>query len=401
MRGFGHSITIVASDAWGTLPDDQEIGVVRVGDLRASKSLRRLLRRGKLRVEGDSELVEPPPTALLTKVLVPEMHVVTWLPALVVAVRRLLRHRSFDCLVTTSPPESAHLLGLLLGAHRPAWIADFRDGWNFEPWREPFPTRAQRVLDASLERRVVEAADVVVGATRPISEDLERRLGAYAAWVPNGWDPALAPAPSSATKAADFAQPKVMTLVYTGTLSGAWGRDPEPFFRALRLTQADTEAKPLRLIHAGPLTTEERKLIARTGVTDLVEHLGTLNRADALALQRSADALLLLTSRNTSEATSKVFEYLAARRPIVALAENNEAARIIRDTNTGVTVPPDDVVAITAALRSVASGELVRSFAPRGVERFTYPGLAEAMAELVEEAVRRRSLVIDSDPKSP
>jgi glycosyltransferase involved in cell wall biosynthesis len=114
-----------------------------------------------------------------------------------------------------------------------------------------------------------------------------------------------------------------------------------------------------------------------------------LDRAQALALQRSADALLLLTSRSSSEATGKLFEYLGASRPILALAENNEAARIVRQTNTGLTVPPDDVDAIATALRRVASGELARAYAPRELDRFTYPGPADTMAELVEEAILR------------
>jgi glycosyltransferase involved in cell wall biosynthesis len=389
LRELGYSVTIVASDAWGRLPDDAASGVVRVSDLRAVRPLRGLFRRGQLRLEGDSTL-ERPPTALLTKVLVPEMNVVTWLPAEVVAVRRLLVRETFDCLITTSPPESAHLIGLLLGGHRPAWVADFRDGWTFEPWREPFPTAAQRSLDAWLERRVVERADVAVGATRPIADDLERRLGARAAWVPNGWDPASAQATGPGVAASSRSD--AVTLVYTGTLSGAWGRDPEPLLRALQMVRAKPGAEPLRLVHAGRLTTDERALIARTGVADLVEHLGTLDRAGAIALQRSADALVLLTSRHASEATSKVFEYLAAGRPIIALAEGNEAAHIIRETNTGITVPPDDVAAIAEALRRVVSGELARAYAPRRVERFIYPAPAEAMAELVEQAIRQRSI---------
>ena len=86
-----------------------------------------------------------------------------------------------------------------------------------------------------------------------------------------------------------------------------------------------------------------------------------------------------------------MFEYLASGRPIVALAAGNEAARIVAATNTGVTVAPDDVEAIAAALRRVASGELEAAYAPRDLERFTYPGPAEAVAALVEEAVARRA----------
>ncbi len=360
LRAMGHSVTVVAADAWGGLPDDSELGVVRVRDLRSTGVLRRLLRRGKLTVAGDAFAPEPPPTALLTKVFVPDVHVVTWLPFAAAAVRRLIGRGEVDCLITTSPLETAHLLGLLLGARRPAWIADFRDGWTFEPLREPFPTGPQRALDRWLERRVVRTAEVVAGATRPIADDLERRLGGNAAWVSNGWDPALAGATYTPAAASRASHP--VTLVYTGTLSGLKGRDPEPylraFLRALSAVRAEPGGVPMRLVHAGTLTTHEWDMIVRAGVADVVEHLGVLARADALALQRSADALILITTPDSSVATSKLFEYIVAGRPIVALAEGNEAERIVRETNTGITVPPDDVEAIAAALRRVASGEL-------------------------------------------
>ena len=120
--------------------------------------------------------------------------------------------------------------------------------------------------------------------------------------------------------------------------------------RALGEVGSGEDPVRIRLVHAGRLTTEERALIEDLGVADLVQHLGTVTRGEALALQRSADALVLLTSRNPSEAASKTFEYLAAGRPILALAEGNEAARIVRETNAGVTVAPDDIDAIVGAL---------------------------------------------------
>jgi glycosyltransferase involved in cell wall biosynthesis len=178
-------------------------------------------------------------------------------------------------------------------------------------------------------------------------------------------------------------------LVHTGTLSG--GRDAEPLFQALQLVQAEAGSRRFRLVHAGSLTTEERSLVARTGVQDLFEHVGVLPRARALALQRQADALVLLTSRRSSEATSKVYEYMASGRPILALAQNNEAERIVRETNTGLTVPPDDIGAIADALRKVAAGEFRRVYAPHDTERFSYPGPAEAMAEVVEDAIRLKT----------
>jgi hypothetical protein len=117
-----------------------------------------------------------------------------------------------------------------------------------------------------------------------------------------------------------------------------------------------------------------------------------LDHGEALALQRSADVLLLLTAADTSAATGKIFEYLGAGRPIIALArESNQAAQIVRETNTGVAVAPDDRAAIGDALRLAASGELQRRYAPRNIERYNYPGPAQAMAELVEEAIARKA----------
>ena len=388
LREQGHSVTILASDAWGALPDDAASDVIRVGDLRAARALRWAFRRGELRADG-YEGLERPPTALLTKVLVPEMNVATWLPALTVTARRLLARRQFNCLVTTSPPESSHLLGLLLSRHRPAWIADFRDGWAYEPYREPFPTAVQRSLDLSLERWVCQSAEVAAAATRPIAEDLVGRLGVPAEWVTNGWVPAAETHETSSSLPPTSSGTR--TLVYTGTLSGEWGRDPEPLLRALAAVQKEADPARLRLVHAGRLRPAEQEAIERAGVADSVEHLGTLDRTQSLALQRSADAVVLITSRHASEATGKLFEYLASGRPILALADGNEAARIVTETNTGITVPPDDVDAIAAALRRVAAGELERAYAPRNLEQYTYPGPAERMAELIEEAIQRRT----------
>ena len=390
LREMGYDVTVVACNAWGTLPTDNELAIVRVADLRSSKLLRRILRRGELAVAGDPLTPEPPPGALLTKVFVPDIHVATWLPQAIRTVRSLVRQRKFDCMITTSPPETVHMVGLALGAPRPAWVADFRDGWTFEPWREQFPTGPQRRIDEWLERRVAQSAEVTVAATRPIADDLHDRLEADARWVPNGRDPA------SLTPAESRFDPRAATddarLVYTGTLFGSWGRDPAPLLRALSTVREENGLRSIRLIHAGNVTTHEREMIRRAGVEDAVEHLGMLDRGSVHELQKTADALLLITSGHRSEATSKLFEYIAAGRPIVALADGNEAERIVCETGTGIAVSPRDADAIAGALRKVVSGELAATYSPGDVSRYIYPAPAAMMAGLIEDAVERRRL---------
>jgi glycosyltransferase involved in cell wall biosynthesis len=179
-------------------------------------------------------------------------------------------------------------------------------------------------------------------------------------------------------------------LVMTGTFSGVRGSDPRPLLEALAAARSQSDSLRLRLVLAGQRTAGDVRLIEESGAAEAVTHVGILPRSDALALQRSADALVLLTSRHTSEATGKLFEYIGAGRPVLALAAGNEAERIVRETNIGVTVAPDDVDAIVRALRQVATGELARAYAPRNTEQYTYPEPARVLADLVEEAIALR-----------
>ena len=354
---MGHSVTVVTSDSFGGPVEADPVHVVRPRSLETMWPLER-----------------------------PRLNPrVTWAPFAFRETRRLLRAGTVDCLITTSPPESAHLVGLMLGRRRPAWIADFRDGWCFEPYTVRFRRKTQLAVDRWLERRVALAADVTVGATRPIAEDLTQRLGARARWVPNGWDPSVV-SEEGRSPTADVEEGTVR-LVYTGQLWGPRGRTPESLFRAMRAVDEDPDGPRLRLVHAGRLTPEDRMLIEQTGVSELIQHVGQLDRARVVALQRSADVLVLITSRDASQATGKLFEYLSAGKPILALADGNEAERIVRETQTGIVVSPTDVNAIAAALRQAARGDLARSYAPRDIDRYAYPRLAEEVVEIIEQAI--------------
>jgi len=384
---MGHRVVVVASDVFGVGDAIDGVEVLRPGTLESSVTLRRALGRGDPPVNAPLSVGAGSRPNPLARLIVPDGWAVSWAPFALRAARRLARESVFDCLITTSPPESTHLVGLLLGAGRPAWVADFRDGWAFEPYRERFQTRGQRALDDWLERKVATTAEVAVGATRPIAEDLERRLGGRARWIANGWDQDFAHNVKSSPARLEESGVK---LVYTGRLFGPRGSTPEALLRALVQTRATPDGPRFRLIHAGSLSAAEQAMIHRSGAADLVEHVGFLDRPAVTALQRSADALVLITSRNSSEATAKVFEYLAAGRPILALAEGNEAARIVAETRSGLTVPPDDVDAIAEALGRIGRGELERNFSPIGIERYKYPRLAEEMAEAVEQAIALR-----------
>jgi glycosyltransferase involved in cell wall biosynthesis len=387
LRRQGHELTVITTGTHGALPSDAAAGVVRTPDLTGARTLRRVLRRPAVAREGSAPGVAKPPPALLTRVIVPDAYLLSWVAWSVPRIRELIHSRQIDCVITTSPPESAHLVGLMLGRRGPAWVADFRDGWSFEGLREPFPTAAQRRLDARLEREVAARADQVTAATLPLVDDLRSRYGCDAALVPNAWDTDLEPEVQRATPPA-LAGDRV-NLVYTGTLGGVRGHDDRALLEALRrivFERPETSSR-LRLVIAGRLTGEEARVLAQPDLAPAVQVLGPLDRPTAIALQRRADALLLVTSHHRSIVTGKLFEYLTAGKPILTLAGDNEAARIVRETGAGDVVAPDDVDGIVAALARVANRSL--TYAPHGLEQFTYEAAAEVLHGRIENAISR------------
>ena len=177
--------------------------------------------------EGAGPALSP----LLTKVLVPDAFLLSWAPLALAAAWRALRRRPVDCVVTSSPNDSTHLVGLLLKrAFGHVWIADLRDGWTFERFLPDFPTRSQRALNRALERRGLLAADAVTAATRPIADDLNARLGLRVEHVPNAWDPDLDPGVGgrrSRYRRSRGTRPHRQA-------KGDWGRDPLPLLAGLR-----------------------------------------------------------------------------------------------------------------------------------------------------------------------
>jgi glycosyltransferase involved in cell wall biosynthesis len=396
LKRLGHDVRVITAAPPGH-PSGEDDGIIRTASLNADPRLRRLLLRHRGAAQTSPSTagsgVVPP---LLWQLIVPDPWLLTWNPYALRALRAQVSSWPADCLITSSPAESTHLLALALGPRRPAWIADLRDGWCFEPVRDPFRLPVHRAIDRRLERSVATSADLLVGVTEPIASDLAVRFHTAAVHVSNGFDPEAEVAPSPPP---GF-DPEALNLVHTGPLLGPRGRDPRPFLTALARVAAERPelGSRLRLLVAGRSEFDERALVASVGVSDIVRHLGYLPRPRALALQRAATALVLLTSHARSEATGKLYEYLAAGPPILAMARDNEAARILSETRGGIVVSPDDVDAIVQALRAVIDGTTPPRPPPELLTPYRYPAPARGMADAVERAidVRRAQLPANS-----
>jgi glycosyltransferase involved in cell wall biosynthesis len=321
-------------------------------------------------------------------VLVPDIAAATWLPFAVARTLGLVRKSEVDCVITTGPAHSVHLLGLALRRRGVPWIAEFRDGWTFDQPARAFPLRLQRQLDASLERRVATGADALVAVTQPIADDLSRRFSRPATVITNAFDPDEVPAAADS----GLLDPDRFSVVHTGRMAYA-GRSPAPLLEAVRILKREHPgvAARLELVLAGPLSAEEEPLVRARDLADTVRPIGTLDRPRTLQLQHAADALLVLAEGSSRRvATGKLFEYLATDAPILVLGEETEATRIVGETSAGFATSGSDPALIASALERLVASPSRRDRDRLVVQQFAYPYVARRYVELLQEVVRQR-----------
>jgi glycosyltransferase involved in cell wall biosynthesis len=201
-----------------------------------------------------------------------------------------------------------------------------------------------------LEKQALCASQAVVTATAPLADDLAARYPGAAARVrtiSNGYDPAeFAGLSRQRTPDGRF------LLTHPGQLSASrQGTSADAFFAGLALLRANRPGLRLRVRLVGNILEGERAAAQAAGVGDLVEFLPPVSAREAHQHQLDADALLLITAPGQrSLASLKLFDYIGAGAPILALAEENAAATIVKQYGLGVTAPPDRPEAIAAAL---------------------------------------------------
>ena len=347
----GIRTTVLTSEISGSYDDDDAQRIIRAGDLRTRFHTQYQTLVGYR--DGPLEARAKP--RWWANYIVPDPTAASWFPQALTQLLRLIRSDRPDVIVTTSGPESTHLLGLVASSFGIPWVADYRDGW-LRDVRHPAPLR---VIDRALERQVARRSTVVTAVNDAIAADVAQRHGVRAFTISNGFDRTVI---ADATDEKETLDPTRFSLVYTGLLAIDVGEQPvvnrgraaQAFLDALTLLleKDPAFATRLELVVAGPISDSEREVLTRGELGKIVRVLGLLPRARALGLQQAADGLLLIPG-GAGATTAKVFEYLAARKPIFAVTETEGvAAELLREAGEHTVAEPDEVESLAAALET-------------------------------------------------
>jgi glycosyltransferase involved in cell wall biosynthesis len=279
------------------------------------------------------------------RLLLPDENV-TWNATAIPKAISIARSEGVDVVLTTSPPASVHLIGAAVQKATGAkWVADLRDSIALHAHRstEGVGARAKQKARAGVAHLVARQADAIVTAAEAITEETRGLSPAgRLVTITNGSDfddfAGLARTPGDRFR-----------LTHAGSFFGK--RDPKPFLQAL----ADSGLQDVTARFLGDFRPGDREFMEGLGLADRVELVPHVPRRESLRLQRDSEALLLLIpdadGRGRGVLSGKVFEYLAAERPILAVVPpDGAAAALVRDAGAGVVAAPDDVDGIRAGL---------------------------------------------------
>lgn len=321
---------------------------------------------------------------------------ILWKRNAVWAGLRLLAEMRHDVILVSGPPFSAFLIGYEL-SHRTGLplVVDYRDEWDLSNryWESKQLDRVSCAVQRRMQRKVLRSASAVVATTQASTRALReacQRAGSHAQvdCVYNGFDPDDFSSP--ATPSYFMQTSGTVRLAYLGTL---WALTTiAPLVRAMILlskTEPEAAAR-IRLVVVGRRMPAEQKLLDQLRQLHLqVEEHDYVDHSEAIAIMSAADQLCVtLADLPGAERVlpAKVFEYLAARRPILAIAPRGELWEILQRFSESSTFAPADISGITAYLRAlVCRTDKVANpgIRPRAAQEFERLSQTRRLAEIL------------------
>jgi glycosyltransferase involved in cell wall biosynthesis len=249
-----------------------------------------------------------------------------------------------------------------------------------------------RPVDRALERRIARRSTIVTAVNDAIAAEVEQRHGVRAFTISNGFDRTALAGATDERKTLD---PGRFSVVHTGSfgidadqLVIHRGEDARALVDAIsRLLARDPEfATRFELVVAGAVSDSEREVLTQGDLRKVVRVLGLLPRERALGLQQAADGLLLVPG-GPGATTAKVFEYLAAAKPIFAVTEEDGvAAELLREAGEHTVAEPDDAESLADGLQTYLRRWTGASYQPHpdfDLDTYEYENLGQKLLQLL------------------
>ncbi len=298
-----------------------------------SKAQTKTISKGIIDVEKNQSFVQKSLLFIRGNLFIPDARKF-WINPSVKFLKSYLKKEGVKKIITTGPPHSLHLIGLKLKQELELkWIADFRDPWTQIGYHKKLKlTESSKKKHLSLEREVLNSADQIITTSFTTKEEFAVKTDRLISVITNGFD---AEEDEVQTNELDTK----FSISHIGSLLSE--RNPENLWKAIaELTNENLAfSEDLELKLAGTISEEVITSIKSVGLGEKLQLLGYVSHKEAIALQQKS-RLLLLIEINSEETRGiipgKLFEYLMAKRPILAIGPKKwDVQQILEETGAG------------------------------------------------------------------
>ena len=254
-----------------------------------------------------------------------------WIKPSVKFLSNYLEKNPVDVIITTGPPHSLHLIGLHLKKKKDIkWISDFRDPWTEIDYFHKMPlNKKAKKKHHQLEREVLKNSDSVIVVGNTMRDQYLKETDKVVT-ISNGFD------------TSDNKEVSHLDIFFSITHVGMMNADRNPsdlwkILKEICLENPDFKSDlKIRLIGKIAKEVSHDLNIFDSGITEVIDYV---SYAEVKKYQLETQVLLLCINNVPSARgiiTGKIFEYLQAKRPILAIGpEDGDAAEILKNTNSG------------------------------------------------------------------
>ncbi len=265
---------------------------------------------------------------------------------------KVIKLYKINCIVTSSPPHSVQLIGLLVKKITGVkWIADFRDPWMTPPPNTlalEYRTALAGKIELWMERKVMQNADIVLTTNKAICNMYKKSFNAVDSskffCVTNGFDLQEYDSLKHLNKYEKF------TLVYAGSLY--CGRSPEAMFKAIRalILEGKLNVNDVRIKLVGYCgyvdNRPTKEIIESYGLGSVVEVSEQVPYSRSLEIIKQSHLALLLATNQPFQVPAKIYDYIGLGVKTLALTEQGATADLVKSNGVGQAFSFSDIEGI-------------------------------------------------------
>ena len=314
-----------------------------------------------------------------------------WIKPSVNYLNAYLKNTKIDYIISSGPPHSMHMIALGLKKQNPKlkWLADFRDPWtNIDFYEKLRLTRLADKKHHTLELNVLQNANIVLSVGETMNNEFQeiyKKNGGIDfekfKVITNGFD-------DEDLKSDAISKDRKFSIAHIGTL--VKDRNPNVLWKVLQKICNENEnfKASLEIKLVGKIDVYVKEAIEKYGLNAYVKKIDYLPHDKVIEEQQRSRVLLLLVN-NTKNAkgilTGKIFEYMSARVPVLAIGPTDgDLAQIINETRTGLISDFDDEITLERNILDLFFGKCI-DVDIKEVNKYSRKNLTKELCEILNK----------------